>query len=66
MVPPGSNLVEVDLIEQPDGTLLRLTHTSLPNTSNAPMARPITLGAGRGCTECDPGPDPWHGRTGAE
>ena len=30
-VPPGSSLVEIDLIEQPDGTLLRLTHTGLPN-----------------------------------
>ncbi len=30
-VPPGSRLVEIDLIEQPDGTLLRLTHTGLPN-----------------------------------
>ena len=30
VVPPGSSLVEIDLIEQPDGTLLRLTHTGLP------------------------------------
>ena len=30
-VPPGSSLVEIDLIEQPDGTLLRLTHTGLPD-----------------------------------
>src|SRR5260221_13678290 len=30
-VPPGSSLVEIDLIEQPDGTLLRLTHTGLAN-----------------------------------
>ncbi len=31
-VPPGSSLIEIDLIEQPpDGTLLRLTHTGLPN-----------------------------------
>ena len=29
-VPPGSSLVEIDLMEQPpDGTLLRLTHTGL-------------------------------------
>lgn len=32
-VPPGSSLVEIDLIEQPDGTLLRLTHTGLPNAA---------------------------------
>src|ERR1700740_3161664 len=30
-VPPGSSLVEIDLIERPDGTLLRLTHTRLPD-----------------------------------
>src|ERR1700736_3534864 len=32
MKPSGSSLVEIDLVEQPpDGTLLRLTHTGLPN-----------------------------------
>ena len=31
VVPPGSSLVEIDLIEQPDGTLLRLTHSGLPD-----------------------------------
>ena len=31
VMPPGSSLIEIDLIEQPDGTLLRLTHTGLPN-----------------------------------
>src|SRR3546814_2672659 len=31
VVPPGSSLVEIDLIEQPDGTLLRLTHSGLPS-----------------------------------
>src|SRR3546814_13710983 len=30
VVPPGSSLVEIDLVEQPDGTLLCLTHTGLP------------------------------------
>ncbi len=30
-VPPGSSLIEIDLIEQPDGTLLRFTHSGLPN-----------------------------------
>src|ERR1700731_3364426 len=30
-VPAGWTLVEIDLVEQPDGTLLRLTHTALPN-----------------------------------
>ena len=47
-VPPGSSLVEIDLIEQPDGTLLRMTHTGLPNAEQcaqhadgwAPLPRP--------------------------
>jgi uncharacterized protein YndB with AHSA1/START domain len=30
-VPPGSSLVEVDLIERDGGTLLRMTHSGLPN-----------------------------------
>jgi uncharacterized protein YndB with AHSA1/START domain len=65
---PGSSLVEIDLIEQPDGTLLRLTHTGLPNAEQRAghaeawahyLSRLAELAAGR-----DPGPDPWHGRTG--
>src|SRR5204862_538985 len=31
VVPPGSSLIEIDLIEEPNGTLLRLTQTGLPN-----------------------------------
>ena len=30
-VPPGSGLIEIDLIEQDGGTLLRMTHSGLPN-----------------------------------
>jgi uncharacterized protein YndB with AHSA1/START domain len=30
-VPPGSSLIEIDLIEQDGGTLLRMTHSGLPN-----------------------------------
>ena len=30
-VPPGSGLVEIDLIEQDGGTLMRMTHSGLPN-----------------------------------
>jgi uncharacterized protein YndB with AHSA1/START domain len=30
-VPPGSSLVEIDLIDRDGGTLLRLTHSELPN-----------------------------------
>ena len=31
VVPPGSGLVEIDLIDQDGGTLLRMTHSGLPN-----------------------------------
>jgi uncharacterized protein YndB with AHSA1/START domain len=30
-VPPGSSLVEIDLLDQDEGTLLRLTHSGLPD-----------------------------------
>ena len=30
-VPPGSSLIEIDLIEEGDGTLLRMTHSGLPD-----------------------------------
>ena len=69
-VPPGSSLVEIDLIEQPDGTLLRLTHTGLPNAEQCAshadgwahyFGRLAETAAGR-----DPGPDPRHGYTGRE
>ncbi len=67
-VPPGSTLVEIDLIEQPDGTLLRLTHTGLPNSAECAshtegwthyLGRLAKVAAGR-----EPGPDSFHGRTG--
>src|SRR5712672_2389839 len=32
-VPPGSGLIEIDLIEQNGGTLLRMTHSGLPNAA---------------------------------
>ena len=32
-VPPGSSLVEIDLIERDGGTLLRMTHSGLPNAT---------------------------------
>src|ERR671910_516758 len=68
VVPPGSSLVEIDLIEQPDGTLLRLTHTGLPDAEQCAghaegwghyLGRLAEVAAKR-----DPGPDPWHGRNG--
>ena len=70
-IPPGSSLVEIDLIDQhPDGTLLRLTHTGLPNAEQCAahaegwahyLGRLTEAAAGR-----DPGPDRFHGRTGGE
>ena len=32
-VPPGSGLIEIDLIDRDGGTLLRLTHSGLPNAA---------------------------------
>lgn len=32
-VPPGSSLVEIDLFDRDGGTLLRLTHSGLPNAA---------------------------------
>ena len=70
VVPPGSSLVEIDLIERPDGTLLRLTHSGLPNGEPCAghaegwahyLGRLAEVAAGR-----DPGPDPRRGRTGGE
>jgi uncharacterized protein YndB with AHSA1/START domain len=65
-VPPGSSLVEIDLMEQPpDGTLLRLTHTGLPNAGQCAshaegwahyLGRLAEVAAGR-----NPGPDPRRG-----
>lgn len=60
-VPPGSSLIEIDLIDQGDGTLLRLTHTGLPDANQCAshqqgwahyLARLTLAAAGR-----DPGPD---------
>src|SRR5580704_3148669 len=61
MKPSGSSLVEIDLIEQPDGTLLRLTHTGLPNAEQRrPCGRlgPLPRPAGRGGGRARPGPGP--------
>jgi uncharacterized protein YndB with AHSA1/START domain len=32
-VPPGSSLIEIDLIDREGGTLLRITHSGLPNAA---------------------------------
>src|SRR5690242_15542512 len=68
VVLPDWSLVEIDLIEQKDGTLLRLTHTGLPNAAQCAghaegwahyLGRLGEVAAAR-----DPGPDRWHGRIG--
>jgi uncharacterized protein YndB with AHSA1/START domain len=61
-VPPGSSLVEIDLIDHdPDGTLLRMTHSGLPDAASCAshekgwthyFARLAEAAPGR-----DPGPD---------
>jgi uncharacterized protein YndB with AHSA1/START domain len=32
-VPPGSSLIEIDLLDRDGGTLLRMTHSGLPNAA---------------------------------
>ncbi|MET4045358.1 uncharacterized protein YndB with AHSA1/START domain [Bradyrhizobium sp. RT6a] len=60
-VPPGSSLIEIDLIERDGGTLLRMTHSGLPTEEQAAahatgwahyLGR-LTAAAAGG----DPGPD---------
>jgi uncharacterized protein YndB with AHSA1/START domain len=61
-VPPGSSLIEIDLIEQEAGTLLRMTHSGLPDAATCAaheqgwihyLGRLAVAAAGG-----DPGPDP--------
>jgi uncharacterized protein YndB with AHSA1/START domain len=60
-VPPGSSLIEIDLIERDGGTLLRMTHSGLPTPEQAAahdrgwahyLGRLANAAAGQ-----DPGPD---------
>jgi uncharacterized protein YndB with AHSA1/START domain len=60
-VPPGSSLIEIDLVEQDGGTLLRMTHSGLPNAAQCAghnegwahyLDRLTLAAAGK-----DPGPD---------
>ncbi len=61
-VPPGSSTVEITLIPDGDGTILRLVHRDLPEEARAPhvhgwehyLGRLTTAAAGG-----DPGADPW-------
>jgi uncharacterized protein YndB with AHSA1/START domain len=65
-VPSGSSLVEIDLIEQSDGTLLHLTHSGLPSAeqcaSHAEGWAHYLDRLARIASGCDPGPDPMLGR----
>ncbi len=62
-LPPGSSTVEVVLVPDGDGTIVRLTHRDLPDADSAAqhaagwdhyLARLAVAATGR-----DPGPDPW-------
>ena len=69
VMPPGSSLVEIDLLDEPpEGTLLRMTHTGVPTADLRAdhaegwahyLGRLTEVAAGR-----DPGPDPRRGRVG--
>ncbi len=68
LVPAGSTTVEIDLIPRGAGTLLRLTHSGLPNAESATshaegwehyFGRLAVISQGG-----DPGPDPWANRPG--
>jgi uncharacterized protein YndB with AHSA1/START domain len=61
-VPPGSSLIEIDLIDRDGGTLLRMTHSGLPTEEQCAnhdkgwahyLGRLAVAASGR-----DPGPDP--------
>jgi uncharacterized protein YndB with AHSA1/START domain len=62
-VPPGSSLVEIDLVPQNGGTLLRFQHTGLPPDTvqghregwDHYLKRLAIAASGH-----DPGPDPWR------
>ena len=61
--PPGSSLIEIDLIDQGGGTLLRMTHSGLPDAEECVSHEKgwthyferLAVAAAGG----DPGPD-WH------
>ena len=63
-VPPGSSLVEIDLIDRDGGTLVRMTHTGLPDAEQcAGHARGwahyfdrLAIAAAGGDPGSDPGP----------
>ena len=60
-VPPGSSLIEIDLLDREGGTLLRMTHSGLPDaTERANHEKGWTYFLERlevAATGGDPGPD---------
>ena len=61
-VPAGSSIIEVDLIDEGDATLVRLTHRDLPPEAREIHAQGWTHYLDRlavRTTGGDPGPDPW-------
>ena len=59
-VPPGSGLVEIDLMDRDGGTLLRMTHSGLPNAEQC-ARHGRGLGALPGpAGHCGYGPKPGH------
>jgi uncharacterized protein YndB with AHSA1/START domain len=65
-VPPGSSTVSIDLLPDGDGTIIRLTHSGLPQDSieihrdgwENYVSRLAAVGEGR-----DPGPDPFRAKS---
>jgi len=62
-VPPGSSTIEIELVADADGTLLKFTHRDLPDAANVEshghgwdhyLARLAVAATGG-----DPGADPW-------
>ncbi len=61
-MPPGSTVVEIDLIPDPAGTLVRLTHRDLPAEMREVHSQGWNHYLDRlavDATGADPGPDPW-------
>ena len=61
-LPPGSSTVTIELISDGDGTIVRLTHSGLPQGADAAQLQGwehflprLAIVASGG----DPGPDPW-------
>jgi uncharacterized protein YndB with AHSA1/START domain len=61
-VPPGSSTVEIELVPDGDGTIVRLTHSGLPEGAEVGQLEGWNHFLPRlaaGAAGDDPGPDPW-------